>query len=74
MYIKLFDTKTEDKLENKERKLQFMQNVYSVLSRDSTISSEMTQQILIGALIQTNLCAKEVLEDIENRYKSSNIS
>ncbi|WP_454784751.1 hypothetical protein [Legionella sp. WA2024007413] len=74
MYIKLFDTKTEDKLENKERKLQFMQNVYSVLSRDSTMSSEMTQQILIGALIQTNLCAKEVLEDIENRYKSSNIS
>ncbi len=77
MYMKLFDKKTdptENKVtEDKEKKIQLIRNVYSVLSRDFSMSDEMKQKILIGALIHTTLSAKEVQADIENRYTFSTI-
>ena len=76
MYMKLFDQKTDTKEESKEdkrKRIQFMHNVYSALSRDPSMSNEEKQKIVTGGLICMNLSAKEVLEDIENRYTSSNL-
>lgn len=71
MYAKLFGQKL-DKKEDKEKRIQFVYNIYSVLSRDPSISNEMKQKILTGSLFYTNLSAKEIQEDIENRYTPSN--
>ncbi|KTD72493.1 hypothetical protein [Legionella tucsonensis] len=71
MYTKLFEQKL-DKKEDKEKRIQFVYNIYSVLSRDPSISNEMKQKILTGSLFYTNLSAKEIQEDIENRYTPSN--
>lgn len=71
MYMKLFEQKSDTK-EDKEKRIQFMSNLYSVLSRDPSINNEMKQKILIGSLLHTNLSAKEIKEDIVNRYILSN--
>ncbi|KTD42904.1 hypothetical protein [Legionella parisiensis] len=67
MYMKLFDQKP-DRKEDKEKRIQFVSNIYSVLSRDPSISKEMKEKILIGSLLHTNLSAKEIQENIINRY------
>ncbi|HHF0524755.1 TPA: hypothetical protein ACTUT5_001535 [Legionella anisa] len=69
--MKLFDQK-QDKKEDKEKRIQFVHNVYSVLSRDPSMSEEMKRQVLIGSLLQTNLSAKEIQEDILKRYTPGN--
>ncbi|MCE0721974.1 MULTISPECIES: hypothetical protein [Legionella] len=71
MYTKFFEQKS-DKKEDKEKGIQFVSNIYSVLSRDPSISNEMKQKILIGSLFYANLSAKEIQEDIVNRYAPSN--
>lgn len=71
MYMKLFEQKSDTK-EEKEKRIQFVLNIYSVLSCDPSISKEMKRKILIGSLLHTNLSAKEIQEDIVNGYIPSN--
>ncbi|STY31659.1 Uncharacterised protein [Legionella wadsworthii] len=58
MYTKLFNQKSESK-EEKEKKIQFVSNLYAAVSH---MSHGEKQRILIGALMVTDLTAKEVVE------------
>lgn len=58
MYTKLFYQKSETK-EEKEKRIQFVLNIYAAVSH---MSHEEKQKILIGALLVTNLSAKEVTD------------
>ncbi|HHF7367716.1 TPA: hypothetical protein ACPSKY_002857 [Legionella bozemanae] len=69
MHMKFFEQKSDTK---EEKRIQFVLNLYSVLSRDPSINNEMKQKILIGSLLHTNLSAKEIKEDIVNGYIPSN--
>jgi hypothetical protein len=69
--MNLFEQKTAAK-QDKEKRIQFVSNLYSVLSRDPSMTDEMKRKILIGSLLHTNLSAKEIQEDIANRYTPGN--
>lgn len=71
MHMKFFEQKSDTK-EDKEKRIQFVLNLYSILSRDPSINNEMKQKTLIGSLLHTNLSAKEIKEDIVNGYIPSN--
>ncbi|HHF7374906.1 hypothetical protein [Legionella bozemanae] len=71
MHMKFFEQKSDTK-KDKEKRIQFVLNLYSVLSRDPSINNEMKQKILIGSLLHTNLSVKEIKEDIVNGYIPSN--
>lgn len=70
MQMKMFDKKTET-IEDKEKRLQFVSNIFSLISCDPSISEEMRQIILIGSLIQTNLSLKEIPKNIANYYTAN---
>ncbi len=67
MYMKLFNQKPIDK-EEKEKRVQFLKNIHSLLSSDPSMPSEEKQKILIGALLHTGLTKDEVQETILNKY------
>ncbi|KTC81171.1 hypothetical protein [Legionella cherrii] len=68
MQLKLFTQKAPQTTEDKEIRIQFVREMCAVLSRDPSLSAERQQLILIGVLIRANLSAKEIQEDIANRY------
>ncbi|CAM2866731.1 Uncharacterised protein [Legionella steigerwaltii] len=72
MHTKFFTQESLKTQEDKEKRIQFVHNVYSVLSRDTSMSEELKKKILIGSLIHTNLTAQEILDEIESRYTPFN--
>jgi hypothetical protein len=64
----LFTQKTISK-EEKERRVQFLKNIYSAFSSNPSMSDIEKQKILLGALLSTGLTKNEVQETILNNYK-----
>ncbi|WP_133137742.1 hypothetical protein [Legionella rowbothamii] len=65
--MKLFTQKPINN-EEKEKRVQFLKNIHSLLSSDPSMRSEEKQKILIGALLYTGLTKDEVQETISNKY------
>lgn len=65
--MKLFTQKPINN-EEKEKRVQFLKNIHSVLSSALSMRSEEKQKILIGALLYTGLTKDEVQETISNKY------
>ncbi|HAT7071654.1 TPA: hypothetical protein JAN90_02475 [Legionella pneumophila] len=73
MKLKLFtqkpaiDEEKEEK-EKKEKKVQFLKNICSELSTNTSMPDEQKQKILEGALSHTGLTKNEVIETISSQY------
>lgn len=67
MKLKLFTQKPVID-EEKEKKVQFLKNIYSALSSNTSMPDEQKQKILMGALLHTGLTKNEVIETISSQY------
>ncbi len=64
--MRLFKQNNPENQNDREIKIQFVRNIYTAISTDRTMSPEIKQQILLGALIHAGLSAKDVIEEIQN--------
>lgn len=69
MNKKIIDKKIiEPNKMDKEIAIQFIRTIFSALSHDPSMSEEVKQKILVGALLHVNLTPEEIKEEIQQEY------